>query len=65
MATLCGAEALGQESTSGTITAGKYANLVSLRLAEKEYGNADDLLESIFASDATPSQVWYRGAPIG
>jgi cytosine/adenosine deaminase-related metal-dependent hydrolase len=65
MATRRGAEALGQESASGSITAGKYANLVALPLIEKGSGNADDLLASILASGVTPSHVWYRGAAIG
>jgi cytosine/adenosine deaminase-related metal-dependent hydrolase len=65
MATRRGAEALGQESRAGSITAGKDANLVAVPLFEKESGNADDLLASSLASDLTPSQVWYRGVAIG
>ncbi len=54
MATLDAATALGLEGECGSITPGKFANLVALP------AQADSLLEA-FVGPATPTAIWLRG----
>jgi imidazolonepropionase-like amidohydrolase len=58
MATVCGADALGQAHLMGTITPGKLANLCSVSLPERDV--ADPHLAVLDASSRI-AQVWYRG----
>jgi cytosine/adenosine deaminase-related metal-dependent hydrolase len=59
MATLAGAEALGWADVTGSLTAGKSADLVALPLPDEE---ADDPHWLIFESGAAVSAVMFRGA---
>jgi cytosine/adenosine deaminase-related metal-dependent hydrolase len=61
MATLSGAEALGRDAVTGSITPGKMANLLAMPLEIHRTANADDALESLFANDAMPTSVWFQG----
>jgi cytosine/adenosine deaminase-related metal-dependent hydrolase len=61
MGTLSGAEALGRERECGSITAGKLANLVAVRLSLGANGEPADVLDAILSSVATTSAIWYRG----
>jgi cytosine/adenosine deaminase-related metal-dependent hydrolase len=63
MATQAGAEALGRDKDSGSITSGKLANLVAIPLPF-DTKTPDDALESILASEITPCQVWLRGRQV-
>ena len=58
MATLDGAEALGWDDTTGSLTPGKSADLVVLPLPDRD---ADDPHNLIFESDAAGSAVMFRG----
>jgi cytosine/adenosine deaminase-related metal-dependent hydrolase len=61
MATLCGAEALGRDAVTGSITAGKMANLVAMPLNIRRRANADEALESLLANNVLPTLVWCQG----
>jgi cytosine/adenosine deaminase-related metal-dependent hydrolase len=61
MGTLSGAEALGRDAEVGSITPGKFGNLVAMPLGKNFPATADEILNSLLASEATPSKVWYRG----
>jgi cytosine/adenosine deaminase-related metal-dependent hydrolase len=58
MMTLSGAEALGWDDTTGSLTPGKSADLVVLPLPDAE---TDDPHRLIFESDAAVSAVMFRG----
>jgi cytosine/adenosine deaminase-related metal-dependent hydrolase len=61
MATLSGAEALGRDAVTGSITAGKLANLMAMPLESRRNANADEALESLLDSDGMPTAVWFQG----
>jgi cytosine/adenosine deaminase-related metal-dependent hydrolase len=61
MTTLSAAEALGRESNLGSITPGKSASLVAVRLPASCGSIADEALAAILAADLMPSRVWLRG----
>jgi cytosine/adenosine deaminase-related metal-dependent hydrolase len=58
MATMSGAEALGQAHLMGTITAGKLANLCSVSLPEHEVA---DPYRTVLDASSRVVQVWHRG----
>jgi aminodeoxyfutalosine deaminase len=58
MATLSGAEALGWADATGSLTAGKSADLVVLPLPDRD---ADDPHRLVFESDCAVSRVMFRG----
>jgi cytosine/adenosine deaminase-related metal-dependent hydrolase len=59
MLSLSGAEALGFDRVTGSLTPGKSADLVVLPLANTEPDDPHDL---IFDSEASPSAVMFRGS---
>jgi cytosine/adenosine deaminase-related metal-dependent hydrolase len=61
MVTLSGAEALGRDAVTGSITAGKMANLVAAPLDIPRTAGADDALQSLLANDVWPTLVWFQG----
>jgi len=65
MGTLAGAEALGRDAKIGSITPGKLSNLVAMPLRNTVQSSADDILSSVFASNAMPSKVWCGGIELG
>jgi cytosine/adenosine deaminase-related metal-dependent hydrolase len=64
MGTLLGSEALGRDSQTGSISAGKWADLVSVPVPGDATGNIDDLLLAAFASSAGLCAIWLRGQQI-
>ncbi|HZT82319.1 MAG TPA: amidohydrolase family protein [Gemmataceae bacterium] len=58
MATLSGAEALGWDDITGSLTAGKSADLVALPLPDRD---ADDPHRLLFESESAVSAVMFRG----
>jgi len=60
MATLNGAQALGVVSETGSITVGKWADLVSVKMGDSTKASQWD---SILDSNCEVVQVWMRGAP--
>jgi cytosine/adenosine deaminase-related metal-dependent hydrolase len=61
MGTLNGAEALGRANEVGSITPGKLANLVAIRLPAAGCANPTAALEAIFGGGAAAREVWVRG----
>jgi cytosine/adenosine deaminase-related metal-dependent hydrolase len=61
MGTLAGAEALGRESEVGSITVGKRADLVAIRLPSESIGSPTQILAALLAADRAPSSVWSNG----
>jgi cytosine/adenosine deaminase-related metal-dependent hydrolase len=61
MGTLAGAEALGRDAEVGSITPGKFANLVALPLPPHTAQSAEDALGGILAGDQKVRRVWLRG----
>jgi cytosine/adenosine deaminase-related metal-dependent hydrolase len=61
MATLDGARALGREPQLGSLTPGKWADIVALPLPKGASGTPDNLLAAIFDANVRPCAVWLRG----
>ena len=61
MGTLAGAEALGREAEFGSITPGKFANLVAFPFVDGQIGSPDDILTGLLATDRAPTSVWLHG----
>lgn len=64
LGTLSGAEALGRVDEVGSISPGKWANLVALPLAANGPRDATEALTSLLEGDSRPTEVWYRGTAI-
>jgi aminodeoxyfutalosine deaminase len=60
MGTLAGAEALGRESDVGSLTPGKLANMIAVRLPEEMQDGPDAALESVLFGEELVSTVWLR-----
>ncbi len=60
MGTISGAEALGREAELGSITPGKLANLVAMRLGTNS-PSIDEALNWLLANDGLPRRVWIHG----
>lgn len=61
MGTLAGAEALGRNRDTGSITVGKTANLVAVPIPSGTSRSPDDVLTAILADDSEPSAVYLAG----
>ncbi|MEX2317221.1 MAG: amidohydrolase family protein, partial [Pirellulales bacterium] len=61
MGTLSGAEALGRAADVGSLTPGKWADLVAVPLPGDTRGAADEMLAAWLHSSEGPSAVWARG----
>jgi cytosine/adenosine deaminase-related metal-dependent hydrolase len=61
LGTLAGAEALGRGTEVGSITPGKFANLVAVPLPEDARGNANEMLNALLDRAESPCGVWFRG----
>lgn len=61
MATLYGAEALGVDVATGSITPGKQADLALVRLPDRDAADPHDLL---FEADEPVVGTWIRGVPL-
>jgi cytosine/adenosine deaminase-related metal-dependent hydrolase len=61
MGTLAGAEALGRDDETGSITPGKLANLVAIPCGDGAGGQPSDMLAALLANNKTVSAVWLRG----
>jgi cytosine/adenosine deaminase-related metal-dependent hydrolase len=61
LGTLAGAEALGRDAEVGSITAGKFANLIAVPMLSQGARSAEDVLGEILASDKRPCGIWIRG----
>lgn len=61
MGTLLGAEALGREAEFGSITPGKFANLIAIALSNDVSDSADEVLDALLESNEKPCGVWLRG----
>jgi cytosine/adenosine deaminase-related metal-dependent hydrolase len=64
MGTQLGAQALGCDSQTGSISAGKWADLVCVPVPNHATGNVDDMLLAAFASSVGPRAVWLRGRQV-
>ena len=64
MGTLSGAVALGRDADVGSLTSGKFANLVAVPIADESLTTPDEMLNSVLASDAAPSAVYLAGRPL-
>ncbi len=58
LGTLSGAEALGWSSRIGSITPGKWADLIAVPCG------AADPAEAVLQHEGPPTYVWLRGQPI-
>jgi aminodeoxyfutalosine deaminase len=61
MGTLSGAEAVGREWEAGSITPGKFANLISVPIQNRRATSVDDVLHDVLLGDQKPSGVWVLG----
>lgn len=61
MGTLAGAEALGRDAEAGSITVGKRADLVAIRLTSESVGSPTQLLAALLATRIAPTSVWSNG----
>jgi cytosine/adenosine deaminase-related metal-dependent hydrolase len=64
MGTLNGAEALGRAKLVGSISPGKLANLVAVRLPADARGAASELLTASFAQEHSQMLTWMRGTVV-
>lgn len=62
LATFAGARALGRDHNTGTITAGKLANLTAIALPDRA---ANDPYEALLAGNGSVVETWYQGRPLG
>jgi imidazolonepropionase-like amidohydrolase len=61
MGTLSAAEALGRDAELGSITPGKFANLVAIPIPKHGATAPDETLSAILAGSQRPSDVWFHG----
>jgi imidazolonepropionase-like amidohydrolase len=61
LGTLAGAIALGRDKEVGSLTPGKYANMIAIPVVDKSPNSAADSLAELLANEIGPSAVWYRG----
>jgi cytosine/adenosine deaminase-related metal-dependent hydrolase len=61
MGTLSGAEALGRAADVGSITPGKRANMIAVRLADDASNRTDELLAGVLDGRESARAVWSRG----
>jgi cytosine/adenosine deaminase-related metal-dependent hydrolase len=61
IATLGGAEALGREAEVGSISKGKFANLIAVPFEPWTRISGDDVMNSLLAGDQKPCRIWIRG----
>jgi cytosine/adenosine deaminase-related metal-dependent hydrolase len=61
LGTLAGAAALGRDADGGSITPGKWANLVALPLTTDARATTSNLLEAMLASAQPPTSTWFHG----
>jgi cytosine/adenosine deaminase-related metal-dependent hydrolase len=61
LGTLAGAEALGRAADVGSITPGKFADLVAVPIDNVHVRTTDDVLDGILSGVSKPTAVWLRG----
>lgn len=61
MGTLASAEAIGRADEFGSITPGKFANLIAIPFPAEVCDRLVDPLAAIFDTDLRPCAIWYRG----
>ncbi len=61
MGTLNGAEALGRESETGSITAAKFANLTAIPIQNTKSTTPSGVLEGILDGHQKPNGIWFQG----
>jgi cytosine/adenosine deaminase-related metal-dependent hydrolase len=64
LGTLAGAAALGRDADCGSITPGKWANLVGLPLPSEARGRSTDLLSAMLAGTDVLMAVWLHGKQV-
>jgi cytosine/adenosine deaminase-related metal-dependent hydrolase len=61
LGTLAGAIALGRGNDVGSLTPGKYANMVAIPVGDKTRRSVADSLAELLANDCRPAAVWFKG----
>jgi cytosine/adenosine deaminase-related metal-dependent hydrolase len=61
LGTLAGAIALGRDSDVGSLTPGKYANMIAIPVDDNSRTSAADSLAELLTNECRPAVVWFKG----